>query len=49
MMGTCQKDILGGLKGLPLTESGILDNIFEQSKNLDFKMTEGIGKLFFTV
>lgn len=49
MMGTCQKAIVVGLKGLPLTESGILDNILEQNKNLDFKLIERIGKFFFTV
>lgn len=46
MMGTCQKDIVGGLKRFPLIKPGTLDDIFEQTKNFDFKLIEGMGKLF---
>jgi len=49
MMGTCQKDIVGGLKGVPLIKSRTLDDIFEQTKNFNSKLTDGMGKLFFTV
>lgn len=48
-MGTCQKNTVGGLKGLPLIRSGTLDDIFAETKNFDSKLTEGMGKLFFTV